>query len=101
MYTEFTDVVLAKGCCVSMDGCGARRDKALVERVWRRAQCDGGYLKAYAGVSAVHADLIDYCRCYSAAPAYSSLDEVTPGLTLNCCPSSLEPHRMKPMGCPV
>lgn len=33
--TEFTDVVLANGCKLSMDGRGAWRDNVFVERVWR------------------------------------------------------------------
>ena len=34
---EFTDVVLGKGCTLSMDGRGAWRDNVFVERLWRRA----------------------------------------------------------------
>ena len=32
---EFTEVVLAKGCKLSMDGRGSWRDNVFVERIWR------------------------------------------------------------------
>jgi len=33
--TEYTNVVLARGCKLSMDGRGSWRDNVFVERVWR------------------------------------------------------------------
>ncbi|WP_432486421.1 transposase, partial [Kineococcus esterisolvens] len=50
--TEFTDVVLAQGCQLSMDGRGAWRDNVFVERLWRSVKYERVYLKAYDGVSA-------------------------------------------------
>ena len=52
----FTDVVLNRGCKLSMDGRGAWRVNVFVERVWRSAKYERIYLKAYDGVAAVRAD---------------------------------------------
>ena len=39
---EFTSVVLATGCKLSMDGRGAWRDNVFVERVWRSVKGEAG-----------------------------------------------------------
>ena len=44
---EFTDIVLAKGCKLSMDGRGAWRDNVFVERFWRSVKYERVYLRAY------------------------------------------------------
>jgi len=76
--TEFTDVVLAKGCKLSMDGRGSWRDNVFVERVWRSVKYERVYLKAYDGVSAARADIADYFAWYNTDRPHSSLDRVTP-----------------------
>ena len=76
--TEFTDVVLARGCKLSMDGRGAWRDNVFVERLWRSVKYERVYLKAYDGVSAARADIADYLQWYNTDRAHSSLDDVTP-----------------------
>jgi putative transposase len=55
--TEFTDVVLAKGCKLSMDGRGAWRDNVFVERFWRSVKYERVYLRAYDSVSAARNDI--------------------------------------------
>jgi putative transposase len=76
--TDFTDVVLAKGCKLSMDGRGAWRDNVFVERLWRSVKYERVYLKAYDSVSAARADIADYFHWYNTDRAHSSLDDVTP-----------------------
>jgi putative transposase len=76
--TEFTDVVLAQGCRLSMDGRGAWRDNVFVERLWRSVKYERVYLKAYDSVSAARADIADYMGWYNAGRAHSSLDDFTP-----------------------
>ena len=76
--TEFTDVVLARGCKLSMDGRGAWRDNVFVERLWRSVKYERVYLKAYDSVSAARADIADYLQWYDTDRAHSSLDDVTP-----------------------
>jgi len=75
---EFTDVVLAKGCKLSMDGRGAWRDNVFVERLWRSVKYERVYLKAYDGVSAARADIADYMDWYNARRPHSSLERLTP-----------------------
>ena len=76
--TEFTDVALAQGCQLSMDGRGAWRDNVFVERLWRSVKYERVYLKAYDSVSAARADIADYIGWYNAHRAHSSLAEATP-----------------------
>ena len=76
--SEFTDVALAQGCQLSMDGRGAWRDNVFVERLWRSVKYERVYLKAYDSVSAARADIADYINWYNAGRAHSSLDEATP-----------------------
>jgi len=75
---EFTSVVLAKGCKLSMDGRGAWRDNVFVERLWRSVKYERVYLKAYDGVSAARADIADYLDWYNAHRPHSSLERLTP-----------------------
>jgi len=76
--TEFTNVVLAQGCRLSMDGRGAWRDNVFVERLWRSVKYERVYLKAYDSVSAARADIADYMGWYNAARAHSRLGDLTP-----------------------
>jgi putative transposase len=75
---EFTEVVLVRGCQLSMDGRGAWRDNVFVERLWRSVKYECVYLKAYDSVSAARADIAEYMSWYNAGRVHSSLDEVTP-----------------------
>ena len=75
---EFTSVVLAKGCKLSMDGRGAWRDNVFVERLWRSVKYERVYLRAYDGVSAARIDIADYMDWYNANRPHSSLDRLTP-----------------------
>ena len=88
---EFTDVVLAKGCKLSMDGRGAWRDNVFVERVWRSVKYERVYLKAYDSVSAARADIAQYMAWYNTGRPHSRLDRVTPEQTyLNLLPKLAE-----------
>jgi len=75
---EFTDVVLARGCKLSMDGRGAWRDNVFVERLWRSVKYERVYLKAYDGVSAARADIADYLGWYNTHRPHSRLERLTP-----------------------
>ena len=79
--TEFTEVVLAKGCKLSMDGRGAWRDNVFVERVWRSVKYERVYLKAYDSVSAARVDIADYFAWYNTERPHSKLDRQTPQQT--------------------
>jgi putative transposase len=75
---EFTRIVLAKGCKLSMDGRGAWRDNVFVERLWRSVKYERVYLKAYEGVSAARDDIADYLGWYNTHRPHSSLERLTP-----------------------
>jgi putative transposase len=75
---EFTRVVLARGCKLSMDGRGAWRDNVFVERLWRSVKYERVYLKAYDAVSAARADIADYLDWYNVHRPHSSLERFTP-----------------------
>ena len=75
---EFTRVVLAKGCRLSMDGRGAWRDNVFVERLWRSVKYERVYLKAYDSVSAARADIAEYLAWYNTDRGHSSLERLTP-----------------------
>ena len=76
--TEFTDVVLARGCKLSMDGRGSWRDNVFVERLWRSVKYERVYLKAYDGVSVARADIADYLGWYNTHRPHSKLEWLTP-----------------------
>jgi putative transposase len=75
---EFTRVVLAAGCQLSMDGRGAWRDNVFVERLWRSVKYERVYLKVYDSVRAARADIADYLDWYNAQRSHSRLDRLTP-----------------------
>jgi len=75
---EFTDVVLAKGCKLSMDGRGAWRDNVFVERLWRSVKYERVYLKVYDSVSAARVDIADYLDWYNVNRPHSRLERLTP-----------------------
>ena len=76
--TEFTDIVLAQACKLSMDGRGAWRDNVFVERVWRSVKYERVYMKAYDSVSAARADIADYFAWYNTHRPHSRLERLTP-----------------------
>ena len=61
-----------------MDGRGAWRDNAFVERPWRSVKYERVYLKGYDNVSAARADIADYLAWYNTHRPHSSLDRLTP-----------------------
>jgi putative transposase len=75
---EFTQVVLARGCKLSMDGRGAWRDNVFIERLWRSVKYERVYLKAYDAVSAARADIAEYLDWYNAHRPHSSVERLTP-----------------------
>lgn len=88
---EFTEVVLAKGCKLSMDGRGSWRDNVFVERIWRSVKYERVYLKAYDSVSAARADIADYLDWYNTQRPHSNLERITPEqVYLNLLPQLAE-----------
>lgn len=75
---EFTRVVLAAGCKLSMNGRGAWRDNVFVERLWRSVKYERVYLKAYDSVSSARADIAEYLHWYNTQRPHSKVDRLTP-----------------------
>jgi putative transposase len=75
---EFINVVLAKGCKLSMDGRGAWRDNVFVERFWRSVKYERVYLRAYDSVSAARSDIVQYIDGFNTKRPHSSLEDATP-----------------------
>ena len=75
---EFTSIVLAQGCKLSMDGRGAWRDNVFVERFWRSVKYERVYLRAYDSVSAARSDITKYIEEFNTKRPHSSLADATP-----------------------
>lgn len=76
--TEFTGVVLAQGCKLSMDGRGAWHDNVFEERFWRSVKYERVYLRAYDSVSTARTDIAMYIDGFNKARPHSSLADATP-----------------------
>jgi putative transposase len=69
----FTGVLARRKIAISMDGKGAWRDNAFVERLWRSIKYEEVYLRAYG--SACIGRFLDF---YNRRCPHSSLDGMTP-----------------------
>ena len=74
----FTGVLIRNAIAISMDGKGAWRDNAFVERLWRSVKYEEVYLKAYDSVSEARASIACYLDFYNRRRPHSSLDGTTP-----------------------
>src|SRR5260370_17302845 len=61
----FTGVLIKNGIAISMDGKGAWRDNAFVERLWRSVKYEEVYLRAYGSVSEARASIGGYLDFYN------------------------------------
>jgi len=75
---EFTSIVLAQGCRLSMDGRGTWRDNVFVERLWRSVKYERVYLRVYDSVSAARTDIAKYMDGFNKERPHSSLEDATP-----------------------
>jgi putative transposase len=74
----FTDLLVANGIAISMDGKGSWRDNVFVERLWRSVKYEEVYLRAYDSVGEARASLGRYLDFYNRKRPHSSLDARTP-----------------------
>ncbi len=75
---QFTQVLLAKGVRVSMDGKGRWIDNVFVERLWKSVKYEDLYLHAYDTVREVKTGLTTYFSFYNVRRVHQSLDYRTP-----------------------
>jgi putative transposase len=75
---DFTQVLLAKGVRVSMDGKGRWVDNVFVERLWRSVKYEDIYLHAYESVRELKSALACYFDFYNVRRPHQSLGYQTP-----------------------
>ena len=74
----FTGVLADNRIAISMDGKGAWRDNAFVERLWRSVKYEEVYLRAYDTVGEARTSIGRYLDFYNRRRPHSSLDGTTP-----------------------
>ena len=79
--TAFTYLMKDNAIAISMDGKGAWRDNAFVERLWRSVKYEEVYLHAYDTVSDAREAIGSYFAFYNSRRPYSSPDRQTPDQT--------------------
>ena len=75
---EFTGVLLRDEIAISIDGKGAWRDKAFVERLCKSVKYEEVYLRAYDTIGEAGASLGGYLDFYNRLRPHSSVDRRTP-----------------------
>jgi len=75
---EFAQAVEARGCRLSMDGCGAWRDNVFVERLWKTVKYEEVYLHAYDTVSEARESIMHYLDWYNRSRPHSGIAKKTP-----------------------
>jgi len=74
----FTDILIANGIAISMDGKGSWRDNVFLERFWRTVKYEEVYLKAYENVAEARSSIGCYLKFYNGRRPHSALDRRTP-----------------------
>lgn len=75
---DFTDVLLAAGVKISMDGKGRCIDNVFVERLWRSLKYEDVYLKAYTNLVEARDGIDGYFQFYNTRRAHRALGHQTP-----------------------
>ena len=75
---DFTQVLVAKGVRVSMDGKGRWVDNVFIERLWRSVKYEDLYLHAYQTLREVKSALARYFSFYNGRRVHQSLEYQTP-----------------------
>jgi len=74
----FTDVLVANGIRISMDGRGSYQDNIFTERLWRSVKYEEMYLKEYVTLEQAQAALADYFHFYNQRRPHQALAYQTP-----------------------
>ena len=75
---DFTDVLLAAGVKISMDGKGRCIDNVFVERLWRSLKYEDVYLKAYTNLIEARVGIAGYFQFYNTRRSHQALGYQTP-----------------------
>jgi transposase InsO family protein len=81
---EFVNAVEDWGCLLSMDGRGAWRDNAFIERLWKSVKYERVYLYAYNSVNEPWRSIMHYLDWYNRSRPHSQLGRKTPDEVV-CC----------------
>lgn len=75
---QYTQLLLAAGVQISMDGKGRATDNIFTERLWRTIKYEEVYLKEYASPKEARRSLAQYLDFYNYRRRHQSLDYQTP-----------------------
>jgi putative transposase len=75
---DFTDVLLAAGVKISMDGKGRCIDNVFVERLWRSLKYEDVYLRDYTNLVEARAGIERYFHFYNTRRSHQALGHQTP-----------------------
>jgi putative transposase len=75
---QYTDLLLAAGVQISMDGRGRARDNIFTERLWRSVKYEEVYLTEYANPRDARQGLSRYFRFYNGERPHQALGYQTP-----------------------
>ena len=75
---QYTQLLLAAGVQISMDGKSRAMDNIFTERLWRTVKYEDVYLKGYTTPREVHQGLARYFEFYNNRRLHQSLDYQTP-----------------------
>jgi putative transposase len=75
---DFTEKLLARSICISMDGRGRAFDNIFVERLWRTVKYEEVYIKSYENVNECRASLRTYFEFYNQERVHQALGYATP-----------------------
>lgn len=76
--SQYTELLLAAGVQISMDGKGRATDNIFTERLWRTIKYEEVYLKEYASPKEARRSLAEYLDFYNYRRRHQSLDYQMP-----------------------
>jgi putative transposase len=76
--TAFTDVLMAAGVRISMDGRGRWMDNVFIERLWRSLKHEDIYLKGYVDGREAHAGIGSWIAFYNGRRPHQALGSRAP-----------------------
>ena len=98
--SAFTGLLVSDGIAISMDGKGAWRDNAFVERLWRSVKYEEADPRAYESVGEARNSIGGYLDFYNGRRPHSSLDGSTPGSSL-LHPAAIPPGGLTAAAAPL
>ena len=76
--SRYTDLLLNKGCKISMDHCSRAYDNIFIERLWRSVKYENVYPNEYDTPREARIGIRDYFKFYNEKRPHQSLNYLTP-----------------------